>query len=214
MFPGRAQDRYWVIIMSPFKKKIPSKERITRASAFCCPNSRGGHSQRQRSSSIRDKIKIHHTWRKDKGSYKSQRILYCWVRETWQRCPLREYLSTMSTSRGFFLLGSTERLPTRASPWQMVSTSSRYSTVCFQWVALDLGPAEDIHPLLRRLSPRSNQSRDPDKKSIGNKAFFPPSDEVNGASATCNVQSENWHEIDFGKLTQLSHEGFVHWNPS
>lgn len=51
----------------------------------------------------------------------------------------------MSMSRGFFLLGETDMVPVIVSPSQMVNTSSRYSTVCFQCVARDFGPAFQTH---------------------------------------------------------------------
>ena len=77
-------------------------------------------------------------WRTVRSTH---RIIKCWVLEATQRRPFNEYLIIMSMSRGFFLFGATVILPLSASPWQMVSTSSRYKTVCFQCVARDLGPA-------------------------------------------------------------------------
>jgi len=42
---------------------------------------------------------------------------------------------------GIFLVLITVMVPTNVSPSHLVSTCSRYRTVCFQWVTFDLGPA-------------------------------------------------------------------------
>ena len=67
-------------------------------------------------------------------------IQKCWVLDACDLFPLNKYLTVTSKSRGFFLFCETLNVPVSASPSQIVITSSRYITVCFQCVGLDLGP--------------------------------------------------------------------------
>ena len=79
----------------------------------------------------------------------------CWVLDACDLFPLNEYCTVTSKSRGFFLFCETLSVPVKASPSLIVITSSRYITVCFQCVGLDLGPV-----CKEQWSQHSNYARD------------------------------------------------------